>query len=190
MRFSMTRIRTRGSCLWSSRFCLEQSFGAARRFRPFCFAGLLHHDEHRHVVAEIRESIDQRLLALAINVIIVTLLMMLLAATDRKVQVLAAVAISSFLGTLAAYFVVPTRPSFWFWSAPIVVGVVGYALQYLGNPAGWQIGEVHGTFAALARPLPLDYASTGVAASIVGYWMSRRWQHEREISTVAGAAGA
>jgi hypothetical protein len=38
----------------------------------------------------------------------------------------------------------------------------------------------------LARPLPLDYAGSGVAGSIVGYWVSRRWQHEREVSTVTG----
>jgi hypothetical protein len=148
-------------------------------------AHLLHHDDHRHVVTEIHESIDQRILALVANVIIISILMMFFAASDRKVQVLAAVAISSFLGTLAAYYLVPTRPSIWYWAAPILVAVIGYAVQYIGNPGGWQIGEVRGTFAALARPLPLDYAGSGVAASIVAYWTSRRWQHEREISSVA-----
>jgi hypothetical protein len=66
------------------------------------------------------------------------------------------------------------------------VGAIGYLLQYFGQAPGWQIGEIHGTFAGLARPLPLDYAGAGVASSIVSYWISRRWQHEREVASVAG----
>jgi hypothetical protein len=144
--------------------------------------GLLHLDEHRHVVTEIRESFDQRAIALAANVLVTAALMMLFTTSDRKAQVIAAIAISSFLGTLAAYYIVPTKPSYWYWSAPLLVGLIGYLLQSFGSSDGWQIGEVRGTFAALARPLPLDYAGAGVASSIIGYWMSRRWQHEREIN--------
>jgi hypothetical protein len=151
-----------------------------------CQRGLVHGDDHRHVVTELHESVNQRLLALVTNVIVMSVFMVLIAASDRKVQVVGAVAISSFLGTLAAYYLVPTKPSANFWVAPILVGIIGYMLQYFGSPAGWQIGEVRGTFAALARPLPLDYVGAGGASSIIAYWMSRRWQHEREISTVAG----
>lgn len=148
--------------------------------------GLLHDDDHRHIVNEVHQSLDQRLLALLIAVIVISVCLMLLAPTDRKAQVVIAVALSSFFGTLAAYYVVPTKPSGWYWAAPIVVGVIGYGLQYIGKPGGWEIGELRGALAALARPLPLDYAGSGVAGSIVGYWVSRRWQHEREVSTVTG----
>jgi hypothetical protein len=148
--------------------------------------GLLHDDDHRHVVNEVRRSIDQRLLALLCNVIVTALCMMLLAESDRKAQVILAVAISSFLGTITAYYFIPTRPSAWYWAAPILVGVIGYGFQYFGNADGWQIGEVRGALAGLARPLPIDYAGAGVAGSVYGYWLSRRWQHQREISTVTG----
>jgi hypothetical protein len=143
---------------------------------------LIYSDDHRHVVTELRRSVDQRCFALLANVIVTAALMMLLAQTDRKAQVIGALLISSYLGTLAAYYLVPTRPSAWYWSAPIIVGILGYITQSLGNGSAWQIGQVRGTFAALARPLPLEYAGAGVASAIVGYWMSRRWQHEREIS--------
>ena len=148
--------------------------------------GLLHDDDHRHIVNEVHRSLDQRLLALLCNVIVISICMMLLAPTDRKPQAVITVAVSSFLGTLAAYYIVPTKPSVWYWAAPIVVGAIGYGLQYIAKPGGWEIGEIRGAFAALARPLPLDYAGSGVAAAIFGYWVSRRWQHEREISTVTG----
>jgi hypothetical protein len=164
-------------------------YGGVRLQHLFHWLGLLHLDDHRHVVIEVHESIDQKILALVINVVVMGVLMILFAATDRKVQVLGAVVVCSFLGTLSAYQVVPTKPSIWYWSAPFIVGAIGYGLQYVGNGGGWQIGEIRGPFAGLARPLPLDYAGAGVAASIVGYWISRRWQHEREISTVAGNAG-
>jgi hypothetical protein len=39
---------------------------------------------------------------------------------------------------------------------------------------------MRGPFAGLVRPLPLDYASAGPAGAILGHWMSRKWQKERE----------
>ena len=43
------------------------------------------------------------------------------------------------------------------------------------------VGDVRGYAPALARPLPLDYASAGVAGSLLGYWTGRRWQKHREL---------
>ena len=37
-----------------------------------------------------------------------------------------------------------------------------------------------GILPALARPLPLDYATAGTAGALMGYWTSRKWQHEHE----------
>src|SRR5262245_65668565 len=48
-------------------------------------------------------------------------------------------------------------PSLWFWLGPLVVGVLGYVLQYFA-PTDWMIGDARGFFAPLARPMPLDYA--------------------------------
>jgi len=117
----------------------------------------------------------QGFMALAATVVIMIILMALLAQSDKKAQVIWAVGISSFLAALAAHSVFPTRPSAWYWAAPLVVAVIGYALAW----SGWNHlpgGVVGGYAAPLGRPLLLDYASVGVAGALFGYWTSRRWQ--------------
>src|SRR5439155_1505199 len=89
------------------------------------------------------------------------------AQTDKKAQVIWSVAISAWLAALGAHSLVPSRPSAWFWTTPLIVGVIGYLLAWMG---GNQLpgGEVGGLLPALARPLPVDYASAGV-------WARRRY---------------
>ncbi|HEX8522492.1 MAG TPA: hypothetical protein VF669_09575 [Tepidisphaeraceae bacterium] len=109
-------------------------------------------------------------------------LMLLLCQTDRKVQVLASVGLSAFLATLAAHSIFPSRPSFWFWLAPLVTGLLGYICAYFGD-GPWTTGDVYSIapgMAALARPLPLDYATAGPVGALLGYWTSRRWHAIRE----------
>ncbi len=120
----------------------------------------------------------QGVMALATQVVVMLVLMLLLAQTDKKAQAVWAVAISAYGAALAAHSLFPSRPSIWYWITPLIVGVIGYALAWSGgtNLPG---GEVGGWAPALGRPLPLDYASVGVAGSIYGYWTSRRWEHER-----------
>jgi hypothetical protein len=60
--------------------------------------------------------------------------------------------------------------------------MMGYLFAYWGN-GPWTIGEIHGYDPALARPLPLDYASAGPLGAILGYWTSRRWHMMREIES-------
>ena len=59
----------------------------------------------------------------------------------------------------------------WYWVGPILVGLIGYIGCYM-NPHGWELGQPTGTFAPLARPLPICYASFGMAGALFGYWMS------------------
>lgn len=94
--------------------------------------------------------------------------------TEAKNQCLASVGIASLLGSMLAYKYNPTRPSLWFWIGPLIAGFIGYALASLGQDSNLNIGIPSGTFAALARPLPLDYAGGGVAGAILGYWMTRK----------------
>jgi hypothetical protein len=149
--------------------------------------GLLKSDIERDGLEDQEEStLVQKLSASAAQAGIMLVLMWLLAQYDAKVQVLAAVAISAWLGTvLSHYFLHPARPSAWFLAGPLVVGLVGYLATYAsaagdaGNPAGWRTANLQGAFAAMARPLPLDYASVGVAGTILGYWMSRRWRTQQ-----------
>ncbi|HYO10322.1 MAG TPA: hypothetical protein VER17_15240 [Tepidisphaeraceae bacterium] len=121
----------------------------------------------------------QGAMATATQVVIMILLLAVLAPTDDKAQVVWAVAIASLLGALGAHSLFPARPSIWFWMAPMIVAVLGYALAWSGGnrlPGG----QVGGYAPALARPLPLDYAAIGTAGSLLGYWTSRRWQHEAD----------
>jgi hypothetical protein len=58
----------------------------------------------------------------------------------------------------------------WFWCGPFVVGLIGYIMAASGQDSSLAIGSPTGFFAALARPLPIDYASMGPAGAIIGYW--------------------
>jgi hypothetical protein len=98
--------------------------------------------------------------------------------SEAKNQCLASVGLASLIGSMLAYKYAPTRPSIWYWIGPLIVGVIGYALAALGQDANLNIGLPSGTFAALARPLPLDYASVGVAGAIMGYWMMTKQEAE------------
>jgi hypothetical protein len=122
------------------------------------------------------EPIDQKLLALAMYIVVMIVVMLLLCRADDKKQTLAAVAIASYLAALAAHQFVPAQPSAWFLAGPLIVGVIGYVGEFF-SPWNWMIGDPQGYFAALARPLPLDYASLAVAGTLLGYWTSRRLRH-------------
>lgn len=153
--------------------------------------GWLQDDPFRDGVADVSEPVTQKLAALATQVVVMTIIMLILCETDRKPQVIAAVALSAFLGTLAAHSLFPTRPSLWYWTGPLIVGVVGYLLAYSASTHTWVIGQVGGTLAPeLGRPLPLDYVGAGPAGAIIGYWTSRRWQRMREIDAASAAQPA
>ncbi len=112
-----------------------------------------------------------RIAALITQVLVTMLAMMLLCQTEAKNQALASVGLAAAVGTIAAYISFPVRPSIWYWTGPLIVGLVGYISAATGQVTGLTIGSPQGIFGALARPLPVDYASTGVAGAILGYWM-------------------
>jgi hypothetical protein len=123
------------------------------------------------------ESLNQRLLACGGQVVAMIPAMVLLSQNDDKFQAIAAVGLSAWLGTVGSYLLFPTRPGLWYWIGPCIIGVIGYLLAGYGSGNEWQIGIASHS---LARPLPLDYAGAGTAGSLIGYWMSRRWQFARE----------
>ncbi len=139
-------------------------------------------------------SFNDRFVALGTQAGTMLLLMLFFARTDEKKQVLWAVFLSSYLATLLAYAVSPVRPGAWYWAGPLVVGVFGYVAAYfkwrgMDDSVHWRAGIGEGFWAALSRPLPLDYASVGTAGALLAYWMSRRWQSAREAEVSAmGAA--
>lgn len=156
--------------------------------------GRLTGDALRDGLKDQPHSTTDRLLALGTQAGATAILVLLLARTDEKKQVLAAVCVASFLATLLAYAVSPARPSVWFWAGPVVVGVIGYlaaSATWGSTPsAAWKSGQLGGFLAPLARPLPLDYASLGTAGAIMGYWTSRQWQRAKELETEAAQASA
>jgi hypothetical protein len=120
----------------------------------------------------------QRLTATVAQTAITAAGVMILCQSEAKNQCLAAVGIASLLGSVLAYKYAPTRPSIWFWIGPLIVGVVGYAIAAMGYDDHLNIGIPTGFFAPLARPLPLDYASFGVAGGILGYWVMHKTSGE------------
>src|SRR4051812_19575285 len=120
------------------------------------------------------------LMALAAQVVIMIVILALLAHTDKKAQVVWSLAVAAPIAALAAHSLFPARPSIWFWTAPMLVGLIGYSLALFGGGNHLPGGAIGGYAPALARPLPLDYASIGTAGSLFGYWTSRRWQHEKD----------
>ena len=129
-----------------------------------------------HGIDITRPAADSNLLnnltATISQTVITAVIIMILCQSETKNQCLASVGIASMLGSIMAYKYAATRPSFWYWAGPLLAGFVGYALAALGQDANLNIGSPTGLFAALARPLPVDYASVGVAGAIFGYWVS------------------
>ena len=148
--------------------------------------GYLKADEFRDGVEDTDEPVIFKASALAMQVGVMAVCMMLLAQTDMKAQVIASVAVSAFVGACAAYYMYPISPSPWLWIGPMIVGAIGYVLMYFKHDpsdTAWKVGQITSWTAPLARPLPLDYATAGPAGAILGYWMSRRWHRERLAET-------
>lgn len=140
--------------------------------------GWLQADVFRDGVADLNEPLAQKITATITHALIFFITMTLLARTDAKAQVGLSVALAGLLGSIGAHTLFPVQPSIWYWISPLIVGVVGYVAGYI-SPDGWIIGQANGALAPLARPLPLDYASLGVAGAIAGYWIARDWQQAK-----------
>lgn len=97
-------------------------------------------------------------------------IILLLAATDAKKQVLMSAFLGGLIGAALTDYAAPHREAVrWYWIGPLAVALIGYLLAYL-NSAPSTNGLPMGAFAALARPMPLDYASMGAAGALLGYW--------------------
>ena len=111
------------------------------------------------------------LIALLIQIVVTSLLVLLLARTDVNKQALTAVFLAALLGALAAHQTIPVSTSAPFWAGTLLAGIGGFAWA-IARPGRWQIGIP-------ANPLvnvsPLGYASLGTAGALVGYWASLRW---------------
>lgn len=114
------------------------------------------------------EPLDQKLLATATQAIVMIACMLLLCRSTAKIQVFFSIFFSAMLGTIAAHRFISVRPGFWYWMGPVIVALVGYVTGYF-SPIGLAVGDPGHYFAALARPLPLDYLAAAVPGAAWGY---------------------
>ncbi len=121
------------------------------------------------------EPLDQKVLAVLIQAVVMAAVMMFLCRSTEKLQVLLCVLIAGLLGAMAAHRSIAASPAIWFWMGPMVVALIGYVSAYFA-PTRIEIGDPGHYFAALARPLPIDYLAAGVPGAIWGYAMRRRGQ--------------
>jgi hypothetical protein len=131
-------------------------------------------------------TIGDGLTATGASAAVTAALMLLLCQSDAKGQCIGSLVIAAFVGSIAAHYLTPIRQAVWFWAGPLVVGVAGYLVAAF-DPA-LATGFPSGMFAALARPLPLDYAGIGAASAIFGFWTASRWHHAAHHGTDAEGA--
>lgn len=142
----------------------------------FFLIGWLKVDSERDGLIDREHTVGEKLISFATMIVVFALLVLFFAQTDRKPQVLGGVGVAAFIAAVVAHYSFPVRPSFWLWVAPLIVAVIGYVWAYK-DPTGWTVG-IAGNH--LANALPLDYASSGTAGAILGYWMSRRWHRDKQ----------
>jgi len=149
--------------------------------RSLVTLGVLRQEKAFDGVDPSTEPLQRKILATLCGLAIAALIILIFCQSDRKLQVTLVTWLASLAGASVAYHLVPAAPARWFWSIPLLCGLVGYVGTYFGDPTGWIIGEPRGFFAALARPLPLDYAGAGGVGALTGYWLGRWWQLKREV---------
>jgi hypothetical protein len=126
----------------------------------------------------------QKFAVLGVGVLVAGICELVLVVLPAGKQAMCGVAVASAVGAWAAYQYLPLGEGIWYWTAPSAAGVIGYLLAFVSGDGG-PIGELHGWAGALARPTPLDYASLGTAAALLGHWSSRRWAQTEEPPTLA-----
>lgn len=106
--------------------------------------------------------------------VLVAVAVSLLVPTAEKKQAVFGVLFACMIATgVAQHFFRDEAAARWYWAGPILVGAAGYLLNAFGVGAqsAVETGHLSGSFAALARPLPLDYAGAGVVGALLGYWV-------------------
>lgn len=117
----------------------------------------------------------EKLQAIAVQVLATAIAAMILIPDDSKKEAAGGLFLAAFIGAAITEAFVKTEPiGAWYWAAPILVGTVGYLVNALTDATSGigATGRLIGTFAALVRPIPLDYASFGVLGALFGYWMT------------------
>lgn len=135
--------------------------------------GVLLNDEARDGMEAPSASASECLLAVLATAGLYALLAWFLLPTDLKKQSILGLGLAAFVAAAVVHhFIVTTAPAWTFWVGVMLAatGLYAYGISSPGTPA---IGV---TAIPACRGLPIDHASAGVAAAILGYWYSRRWR--------------
>jgi succinoglycan biosynthesis transport protein ExoP len=95
-------------------------------------------------------------------------MMILLSRWQTRGECMAVTAFSSCLAAMLACVISSVRSSTSLWLSPLVVALFGYVCA-----AAAAHGVHVGMLIALARPLPMDYASMGPIGAVLGFWIAR-----------------
>ncbi len=125
-------------------------------------------------------------LTIAIHSFAMIAVISLLCRSDQRLQCLLSVGIGGWVASVVTHLSSPARPGAIFCVSPVLVGLLGYIWSSMTAQPDFVIGQPGGYFATLARPLPLDYVSAGVAGSLLGYWIARSWAKGETTSAVDG----
>ncbi|HWE03329.1 MAG TPA: hypothetical protein VG326_13045 [Tepidisphaeraceae bacterium] len=110
------------------------------------------------------------LLAIVAQAVLMAIFVLILVVTPQKKQVMAGVFLAGLFSTaVAEQFFADRTAGRWYWIGPLAAGAFGYIVNSF-SVAGMETGDLNGSFAPLARVLPLDYASLGCAGALLGYW--------------------
>lgn len=114
----------------------------------------------------------QGLLCLAIMLAITVVLVLVLLRTSDRGQIVFALLAANFLAMLVAHQVFPSPYSMVAWLAPMLIGMLFYALAAVsainsGVNAWSQVSPYAGV-------LPIDWMTAGAGGGVLGHWVSER----------------
>lgn len=136
----------------------------------FGYVWLARRNDPDSVPEHVNEKERSTLAAVVAQSALMIVFVLILVATPQKKQVLAGIFIASLCSTaIAEVFFASRSAARWYWVGPLVAAIFGYIANYI-SPVGLETGDMRGSFGALARVLPLDYASLGAAGALMGYW--------------------
>ena len=99
-------------------------------------------------------------------------LVWLLARSGDRGQILFALLAGSFLATLVAYQLFPSRLNWAAWASPLAAGAAFYVLAAVGAPrtgcGAWM--SVYNS----SQALPIDWITAGLGGALLGFWGSSR----------------
>jgi len=141
-----------------------------RRYLEFRLMGLGQQDERNAKTISVSQELQRSIICFFMAFVIAILLVLLLLKADARGQCIFAVMASMFIATFVAHASVPCSFFVGAMALPLAAAMVLYWLAsntvMTAGPAAWMEVRPYG------MALPIDWMTFGMAASLLGYWMS------------------